>query len=85
MIRGNSIRCRVVDENGSSIASGNLCLSSLPDSRPHKGEFVWSKDGKRKYLVVSGDWCRIFDDEEIFGFKLTLREVDVNSVKEEPK
>ena len=82
MISGNRIRCRVVDENGSFIASGNLCLSSNPDSRPYKGEFVWSKDGKRKYLVVSGDWCRIFDDEEIFGFKLTLREVNVNSEKE---
>lgn len=85
MITGTKIRCRVVDENGVSITSENLCLPSVPEARPHKGEFIWTKDGTIRYLVVSGDWCRLCEEEEIYGFKLTLREVDVNSEKEEPK
>ena len=83
MITGTKIRCRVVDEKGVSITSENLCLPSVPEARTHKGEFIWAKDGTIRYLVVSGDWCRLYEEEEIYGFKLTLREVDVNSEKEE--
>lgn len=72
-----------MDENGVSITSENLCLPSVPEARPHKGEFIWTKDGKIRYLVVSGDWCRLWEEKDIYGFKLTLRELDVNSEKEE--
>lgn len=79
MIQGAEVKMKVVDEQGITISARDLCISRVPEARPHEGEFVWTKDGTRKYLVVSGEWCLLDDVKEQYGFKLTLREVEVNT------
>lgn len=67
-------KIKIVNEEGEVLSLYNLCISNNIQLRPLRGEYVWTKDGKILYEVLSSEWRAISENSE-YVLLLTLQKV----------
>lgn len=67
---------RIVTENGETISYRDLCMSKDVTLRPHRGEYIHTKDGQKRYEILSVEWCKLTEDD-MCGVLMILRETPI--------